>query len=45
VPYVGAVAGAEVDVQRAVASRELSQSSTVDPAFFLAVHEIHGRVV
>jgi hypothetical protein len=42
VAHICAVARSEVDVQRAEASRALSKSSTVDPMFFLAGHEVHG---
>jgi hypothetical protein len=42
VAHERAVAGAEVDVQRAVLGRALSQSSTVDPVLFLGGHEVHG---
>jgi hypothetical protein len=42
VAHVRAVAGSEVDVQRAELSRALSKSSTVDPVFFLAGYEVHG---
>jgi hypothetical protein len=41
VAHVRAVAGSEFDVQRAELSRALGQSSTVDPAFFLAGYEVH----
>jgi hypothetical protein len=42
VAHERAVAGSEVDVQRAVLDRALSQSSTVDPVFLFAVHDVHG---
>jgi hypothetical protein len=41
VTHERAVAGSEVDVQRAVAGRALSESSTVDPVLFLAGDEVH----
>ena len=43
--HVSAVAGSEVDVERVVLGRALNQSSTVHPALFLAVHDVHERSV
>jgi hypothetical protein len=44
VTHVRAVAGPEVDVQRAELGRALSKSSTVDPALFLADYEVHDAL-
>jgi hypothetical protein len=37
-----AVTGAEVDCDRAMAAGNLVDSSTIDPVFFLALHDVHG---